>query len=151
MVFRVGRRLAPRCWPVNWRPARPLTAEGVVANLAPDGTTLLLALTDGRHQLSTTDGGAPRPAAGLRPGDRLIAWSRDSQAVYVQSGIQVPAQVERVVLATGARTFVRQLAPSGVGTVTSLYVADWVDDGRWYAYRFTSLPLDAFVVSGGVR
>lgn len=144
---------APRCYRVNrdGAPARPLAAEGVVANLAPDGTTLLLALTDGRHQLSTTDGGAPRPAAGLRPGDRLIAWSRDSQAVYVQSGIQVPAQVERVVLATGARTFVRQLTPSGVGTVTSLYVADWVDDGRWYAYRFTSLPSTLFVVSGGVR
>lgn len=144
---------APRCYRVDrdGAPARPLAAEGVVANVAPDGTTLLLALTDGRHQLSTIDGGALRPAAGLRPGDRLIAWSRDSQAVYVQSGIQVPAQVERVVLATGARTFVRQLTPSGVGTVTSLYVADWVDDGRWYAYRFTSLPSTLFVVSGGVR
>jgi hypothetical protein len=141
---------APRCYRVdrNGAPSRPLAAEGVVARVAPDGTTLLLALADGRYQLSTTDGQTPRPVAGLRPGDLLIAWSRDSQALYVQSGIQAPAQVERVVLATGARTVVRQLTPTGVGTVASLYVADWVDDGRWYAYRFTSLPSTLFVVSG---
>ena len=69
----------------------------------------------------------------------------------MQPGIQVPAQVERVMVATGARTVVRQLTPSGVGTIASLYVADWVDDGRWYAYRFTSLPSTLFVVSGVVR
>jgi len=144
---------APRCYRVDraGAAARPLAAEGVVANVAPDGTTLLLALADGRYQLSSVDGQTPRPVAGLRAGDRVIAWSRDSQALYVQSGIQVPAHVERVVLATGARTVVRDLIPSGVGTVTSLYVADWVDDGRWYAYRFTSLPSTLFVVNGGVR
>jgi dipeptidyl aminopeptidase/acylaminoacyl peptidase len=144
---------APRCYRIdrNGGPSLPLAAEGVVANVAPDGTTMLLALPDGRYQLSTIDGGTPRPVAGLQSADRIIAWSRDSQAIYVQSGIHVPAQVERVVLATGARTVVRQLTPSGVGTVASLYVADWVDDGRWYAYRFTSLPSTLFVVSSVVR
>jgi len=144
---------APRCYRIDRTGAssRPLAAEGVVARVAPDGATLLLALPDGRYQLSTVDGRTPQPVAGLRSGDRIIAWSRDSQAVFVQSGIQAPAQVERVVLATGARTVARQLTPSGAGTVTSLYVADWVDDGRWYAYRFTSLPSTLFVVSGGVR
>ncbi len=144
---------APRCYRVDRTggPTRPLAPEGVVARVAPDGATLLLALPDGRYQRSTLDGGTPTPVAGLRPGDLIVAWSRDSRSVYVQSGIQVPAHVERVVLATGARTIVRELTPSGVGTVTSLYVADWVDDGRWYAYRFTSLPSTLFVVSGGVR
>lgn len=144
---------APRCYRVDRTggPTRPLAPEGVVARVAPDGATLLLALPDGRYQRSTLDGGTPTPVAGLRPGDLIVAWSRDSRSVYVQSGIQVPAHVERVVLATGARTVVRELTPSGVATVTSLYVADWVDDGRWYAYRFTSLPSTLFVVSGGVR
>ena len=144
---------APRCYQIdrNGGAPQPLAAEGVLANVAPDGKTLLLAMPDGRYQLSTIDGAPPRPVAGLHSGDRLIAWSRDSQALYVQPGIQVPAQVERVMVATGARTVVRQLTPSGVGTIASLYVADWVDDGRWYAYRFTSLPSTLFVVSGVVR
>ncbi len=75
---------APRCYRVDRHggPSRPMAAEGVVARVAPDGTTLLLGLPDGRYQLSTIDGGTPRPVAGLRSGDLLIAWSRDSQAVY---------------------------------------------------------------------
>jgi eukaryotic-like serine/threonine-protein kinase len=144
---------APRCYRVylSGAPAQPLAEAGVRANVAPDGTTLLLALPDGRFQLSTIGGQSGRPVAGVRAGESLLAWSRDSQSIYVQSGIQAPAHVERIVLATGARTVVRELSPSDAGTVTSLYVADWVDDGRWYAYRFTSLPSTLFVVSGTVR
>ncbi len=92
-----------------------------------------------------------RPVRGLQPGDRQIAWSRDSQAVYVQQGFQLPANVERVALATGVRTIARQLQPEGVGAITALYVMDWVDEGRWYAYYYTSLPSTLFVVSGAIQ
>ncbi len=145
---------AARCYRVDRAgsaPPAPITPEGVLASLAPDGKTLLLALADGAFQLSSIDGGSPRPARGLRSGDRLIAWSRDGQAVYVQQGVQVPAAVERVMLATGERSVVRQLAPEGVGPITALYVMDWVDDGRWYAYYFTALPSTLFVVSGAIH
>jgi hypothetical protein len=103
-------------------------------------------MADGTFQLASIDGGQPRPVAGLRPGDRQIAWSRDGRSVYVQRGFQAPARVERVALATGARETVRQLAPEGVGAVTALYVMDWIDDGRGYAYYYTSLPSTMFVV-----
>ena len=144
---------APRCYGVDRAGSAPapVTPEGVLATLAPDGRTLLLAMPDGGFQLSSIDGGPARPVHGLRSGDRQIAWSRDSQAVYVQQGFQVPASVERVALATGARTVVRQLAPEGVGADRRLYVMDWVDDGRWYAYYYTSLPSTLFVVSGAIR
>jgi len=128
----------------------PLTPEGVLATLAPDGRTLLLALADGRFQLSSIEGGPPRPVEGLRPSDRQVGWSRDSQAVYVQPGLQVPATVERVELATGRRSVVRQLAPEGLGALAAIYVTDWIDDGRWYAYNYTSLPSTLFVVSGAI-
>ncbi len=125
-----------------------MTPEGILATLAPDGKTLLLTMPDGGFQLSSTDGGRSRPVDGLRIGDRQIAWSRDSQAIYVQRGFQAPATVERVALATGARSVVRQLAPEGESSITALYVTDWIDDGRWYAYYYTSLPSTLFVVSG---
>jgi hypothetical protein len=129
----------------------PLTPEGVLATLAPDGRTLLLAMPDGGFQLSSIDGGPTRPVHGLRSGDRQIAWSTDSRAIYVQQGFQSPATVDRVALETGARAVVRRIAPEGVSSITALYVMDWVDDGRWYAYYYTSLPSTLFVVTGAIH
>ena len=144
---------APRCYGIDraGSPPTPLTPEGVLATLAPDGRTLLLAMPDGVYRLSSIDGGPTRSVRGLQSGDRQIAWSRDGQSVYVQRGFTMPASVERVVLATGVRTTVRQLAPEGVTDITALYVMDWVDDGRWYAYYYTSLPSTLFVVNGAIH
>ena len=144
---------AARCYAVDRVGSTPIpvTPEGVLGRLAPDGTTLLLTMPDGGFQLSSIDGGQTRPVRGLQPGDRQIAWSRDSQAVYVQQGFQSPAKVERVALATGVRTIARQLQPEGVGAIAALYVMDWVDDGRWYAYYYTSLPSTLFVVNGAIQ
>ena len=144
---------APRCYSVDRTGSapRPMTPEGVLATLAPDGKTLLLAMPDGGFELSSVDGGTTRSVGGLRPGDRQIAWSADSRAVYVQRGFQAPAIVERVALATGERSIVRTLTPDGVGAISALYVMDWVDDGRWYAYYYTSLPSTLFVVHDAIH
>ena len=153
LVCGAEKSRAPRCYQLDrsGSPPAPATPEGVLATLAPDGRTLLLTPPDGRFQLSSIDGGSPRPVEGLRPGDRQVGWSRDSQALYVQAGLQVPATVERVELATGKRTLARQLAPEGLGSLAALYVTDWVDDGRWYVYNYTSLPSTLFVVSGAIE
>jgi eukaryotic-like serine/threonine-protein kinase len=144
---------AARCYGVGRAGSAPapLTPEGVLATLAPDGKTLLLAMPDGGFALSSLDGGPTRPVHGLRSDDRQIAWSRDGQAIYVQRGVQAPANVERIGLATGARAVVRQIAPEGVPSITALFVTDWVDDGRYYAYYFSSLPSTLFVVSGAIH
>jgi hypothetical protein len=146
------RARAPRCYrqDLSGSPPVPVTPEGVLASLAPDGRTLLLTLTAGGFQLASIEGGPPRPVAGLRADDQHIAWSRDSQAVYVQQGDGVPATVERVELATGKRSVVRRLAPEGTGAVAYVSVADWVDDGRGYAYNYTSLPSTLFVVTRAI-
>jgi dipeptidyl aminopeptidase/acylaminoacyl peptidase len=144
---------APRCYGVNragGAPA-PLTPEGTLATLAPDGKTLLLRAADGSARLAAIDGGASRPVLGLTPGDRQVGWSGDGRAIYVQHDFRVPGVVERVTLATGARTIVQQVAPEGESSVTALYVMDWVDDGRWYAYYFTSLPSTLFEVRGAIQ
>jgi hypothetical protein len=140
---------APRCYEqgVSGSAPRPLTPEGVLASLAPDGKTLLLTMPDGSSRLSFTDGGASRPLTALRAGDRQIAWSRDSQAIYVQHGLDVPAVVERVDLSSGERTVAARLTPEGLGAIAMIYVIDWVEDGRWYVYNYTSIPSTLFVVS----
>jgi hypothetical protein len=144
---------APRCYEqdIGGSPPRPLTPEGVLASVAPDGRTLLLTGQDGSSQLSAIGGGSAQPVPALTATDRRIAWSRDSRAVYVQRGLDVPAVVERVDLATGARTVVGRLAPEGIGGLAMIYVMAWADDGRWYAYNYTSVPSTLFVVSGAMR
>ena len=148
-----GASRAPRCYQQDLAGSapEPLTPEGVLASLAPDGRTLLLTLRDGSSQLSSVAGGPARPVAALRLEDRRIAWSRDSRSVFVQRGVRAPAVVERVDLTTGERTTVATLAPEGIGAVAMIYVTDWVDDGRWYAYNYTSVPSTLFVVSGASR
>jgi Tol biopolymer transport system component len=160
--FPDGRRLlvcgseparAPRCYTqdLSGGAPKPLTAECLLATLAPDGRTLLLTLQDGSRQLSSIDGGPSRPITALRPSDRQIAWSRDSQALYVQRGLEVPAIIDRIDLTTGTRTLVRELAPGNVSALSAIYVSDWVEDGRWYAYNYTSLTSTLFLVTGGMH
>ena len=141
---------APRCFEqdLGGSTPKPLTPEGVLATLAPDGRTMLLAMPDGTFQLAGIDGGVARPVNALRAADRQIAWSRDNRSVFVQSGLEAPATVERINLISGERVTVRQLAPDGVGSIASISVTDWVEDGRWYAYNYTSLASTLFVVSG---
>ena len=122
----------------------------MLASLAPDGRTLLLTLQDGSRRASSIGGDAPRPVSALAPADRLVAWSSDSRAVYVQRGLDVPAILDRVDLATGTRTMVRQLTPPGGDAVATMYVIDWVDDGGWFAYNYRSLTSTLFVVTGAI-
>jgi hypothetical protein len=161
--FPDGRRLlvcgseaarAPRCYTQDLAGGgapKPLTAECRGATLAPDGRTLLLTLQDGSWRLSSIDGGPSRAAMGLRPGDRPIAWSGDNQSVYVQRGREVPAIVDRVTLTTGARTTVREIAPADVPAISGISVSDWIADGRWYAYNYTSVTSTLFLVTGAMQ
>jgi Tol biopolymer transport system component len=169
--FPDGRRLlvcgseaarAPRCYTqdLSGGVPKPATAECRDATLAPDGQTLLLTLQDGSWRLSSIgsgdggsagDAGPSRPAMGLRPGDRPIAWSRDNQSVYVQRGREVPAIVDRVTLTTGARATVREIAPADVASLSAIFVSDWIDEGRGYAYNYTSVTSTLFLVNGAMH
>jgi hypothetical protein len=84
----------------------------------------------------------------LQPGDEVIAWSRDSRAVYVQRGLAVPVRVERVALDVPVRTLAREISPQDAGPITMLYVTDWIDDGEGFVYNYTTQPSTLFVVKG---
>ena len=139
----------PRCFrtDLDGTAFTPLTDEGVRAALGPDGTTLLLTAADGTASVQR-GADPPRPVASMGAGDRVVGWSRDASAVYLQRGLDVPVRVERVTLATGDRAVVKTIAPEGIGLPATAIVADWVDDGRWYAYNYSSSPSVLFVVTG---
>ena len=56
--------------------------------------------------------------------------------------------LERIDLATGARAIERTLASQSLGSPVQVLVADWVDDGRWYAYNYSTVPSILFAVTG---
>lgn len=140
----------PRCYrtDLDGTDFVPLTADGVRASLAPDGATLLLMMADGSAQVGRIGEPATRVVPAVTAGDRVVGWSRDSTAVFLQRGFDVPVEIARVDLATGARVSAGSLAPEGVGAPATVLVADWQDDGRAYAYNYTSVPSVLFVVTG---
>jgi len=140
----------PRCFRTDLSGATftPVSDEAASIALAPDGRTVLVTSADGARRLSTLGTSDSRPLAALTAADRVVGWSRHSTAVFVQRGTEVPALVERVDLATGARTPSRTLVPAGVDAAATVLVADWVSDGQWYAYNYTHSPSVLFVVTG---
>ena len=91
---------------------------------------------------------ASAPVPALTAADRVVGWSRDSTAVFVQREYETPVRIDRVHLATGERTVAHTLATAPLGEPASVLVADWIDEGRAYAYNYSVSPSVLFLVSG---
>src|ERR1051325_9729038 len=70
------------------------------------------------------------------------------RSVFVQRGIGVPAQIERVDLTAGVRTRVVALAPPDLAGVNALWGVHWLDDGAAYTYTYGRQLSKLFVASG---
>jgi len=129
----------------------PLTPEGVArALIAPDERTLLTRSANGTYEIRSGANDQASPARGLTPTDVPLRWSADSQSVVVTTRGRIPALVERVNVATGARTTLRELAPTDRAGLTSVLLTDWIDDGRGYVYQYQR-SLSTLFVATGVR
>lgn len=133
-------------------PPQAITPEGVnqyAYALSPDGNQIAAAMgPDSKSFLFPTSGGAPRPIAGLQPGDWPIGWSEDSRYLYTYRFGELPATISRFELATGKKTLWKQLMPpepSGVDIVSPILVTP---DGKSYAYGFVRTFSDLYVVEG---
>jgi hypothetical protein len=117
-----------------------------LAYLAPDGRTLLTIGAEPRFQISTIDGGPPRPAAGLGNTDEPIRWASDGRSVFVQTTSAVPAQINRIDVFTGRRTFVRELAPPDRAGLVGVFGVDLLGDAASHAYTYWKRTSTLFVV-----
>jgi hypothetical protein len=141
---------ASRCYRVEARAgATPeaVTPEGAVgAILGSDDRTLLILMKDRTFRRTTIGGDAGTPVGSVRPDDIVLALSRDLKSVFVKTR-SVPARIERVDLATGARTLAKTIGPPESTGVTGVQLWDWQDNGG-YAYSFNRTFSQLFVVSG---
>jgi len=142
----------PRCYKQEAPSGTPraVTPEGVTAGLlAEDGRTLLVKTTDGRYQMFAIGDSTVLPVKGLTADDYPMAWTPDRRAVVVYS-LDVPARIQRVDVATGARALLRDLAPPDRVGVTSIMPSQWTDGGG-HVYTYIRKLSRLFVVASGER
>jgi serine/threonine protein kinase len=125
---------------------RAVTPDGIrIAQLAPDGRTMLTLSTSGEYGVWTLGSNQIVPVRGLTHDDVWVGWTEDSRALVVNAGHRVPARVERIEWTTGVRTFERDVMPTESAGVMLVDISQWLDGGRGYVYDYTR-QLDALYV-----
>ena len=160
MWFPDGKRLLlagsnpgrpPRMWvrDLETGPPKPITPEGIAAGkISPDGKLVAAAnMKTEDWALYPVDGGEARPIAGARPGDEVLGFDDKGQSLNVYSG-GLKLRVERLDLATGKRTFVREVTPADPTGVTRISSLQMTPDGRAYCYSFMRSLSRLYMVDG---
>ncbi len=129
--------------------ARAISMEGVASNvLSPDGKFIAARGPDRKTYLFAVEGGEPKPVAGVQPDEFPTSWSSDGHSLFVITRGQIPAQVFRVDVATGQRTFWRSFEPAdsaGIDTIRGVLVSS---DNKAYVYGYSRTLSDLYLVEG---
>ena len=122
------------------------------AAIAPDGSWVMAKGGAGCF-LYRFDGSSPQPVPWLTPTDQLLPWVVDAHSVLVIVGPwrQIPVHIEKVEIATGRRTFFREISPPNQTGVLECNVTDFSRDFNSYAYDATSVFSSLFLVKPEAR
>jgi len=127
----------------------PLTPAGVTRGWsARDSRTVLARMGERDWQLFDGSGGPGRLVPGDHANDEVVGWSRDARSVFVRASTEVPAQIDRIDLTTGARTHVREIMPPDRAGVMMVTVGRIINDGQHYTYDYWRQVTKAIVVTG---
>ncbi|HLY43425.1 MAG TPA: winged helix-turn-helix domain-containing protein [Terracidiphilus sp.] len=142
---------AARCFvqSIDGGKPRPVTPEGVgFCRISPDGKLIAANGTKATPmQFYPMDGSAPRPIPGLQPGES-VAWTSDPNVLYVAQHEKASIRVFRLDLRTGQRKLFQEISvPDGPGICDMTHVL-FSPDGRAYAYGYTRLLSDLYMVAG---
>jgi serine/threonine protein kinase/Tol biopolymer transport system component len=132
---------------------RAISPEGIVAALpgfavSPDGKSVAAIGPGHKAMLFPVEGGQAREISGVADGEFPLRFSADGRSLYLWKRGDVPARVNRLEIATGKSEPWKDLIPadpSGVERISNVLVTP---DGKGYAYCFTRLLSDLFVVEG---
>ncbi len=133
--------------------ARAVTTEGIDTAfpgfaISPDGKVVAAIGPDHKGVLFPMDGNGPaRPIAGLVNGEFPLRFSQDGKSLFVWKR-DLPARVYTIDLQSGRHELWKELMPldpSGVERISNVVVTP---DGKSYAYTYSRLLSDLFVVEG---
>ena len=134
---------------------RPVGGEGVLlvsysSLISPDGRRVPIIQRDKTVALLPLEGagGDPTPIPGLAPGELPCGWDSEGKAVFVYRPGQLPAKVEILELATGARRPWRELMPRDPAGVNFIRPPHITRDGTAYAYSYARTLSRLFVARG---
>ena len=130
---------------------KPIFEEGVVAEaVTPDGRTVLALDRDRTWRWYPVDGSASRVAVGMTPLDRagrVVGWSGDGRELFIRTGSDVPARIDRLDVATGRRTLLAEVGPADRTGLFSFSPTSVTKDARQYAYGYAKRLSTLFVVT----
>jgi len=130
--------------------AHHFSMEGIASGmvLSRDGTTVAARGPDQKTYLFPVNGGDAKVVADTQPGEFPTAWSDDGRSLFVITRGQIPAQVFRIDVATGQRTFWRSFEPAdaaGIDTIRGILISA---DEKSYVYGYTRTLSDLYLVEG---
>jgi tRNA A-37 threonylcarbamoyl transferase component Bud32/Tol biopolymer transport system component len=119
------------------RELRPVTPAGTdLGILLSDGRAVLAQRQDGHWVRYSLAGGAEAEMPQIDAAEEVIGFSSDGQSLFVYRPRQMPSAIERLDLATGARSQFRALAPPDAAGATRFWFAVVSADESAYAYTF---------------
>jgi Tol biopolymer transport system component len=131
---------------------RAVTTEGIDTAfpgfaVSPNGRVVAAIGPDHKGVLFPMAGGEAKPIAGLVNGEFPLRFSADGTSLFVWKR-DLPARVYTVALDSGKHEVWKELMPvdpSGVERISNVVVTP---DGKYYAYTYSRLLSDLFVVEG---
>jgi eukaryotic-like serine/threonine-protein kinase len=128
---------------------KPLTPENYdVGPLSHGDRTIVLLAVDGTSQLFDLATMSVRPLPGAETGDNFIDWSADDRSLFVQKRGDVVGRLERLDVASGRRTLVRELKPPDRTTLMRVNISSVFKDGAGYSYNYWKRPSRLLVARG---
>jgi eukaryotic-like serine/threonine-protein kinase len=127
---------------------RAITPEGFALlghPLSPDGKRAALGTGDGIALLSV-DTGEPQLLRGSQPGDQVVRWTKDGQALFVGSSGDTSCAVSRLDVQAGTRTPWKTFSPADLAGVVAVACPLISADEQHYVFGYTRELSDLFLV-----
>ncbi|HEV7764757.1 MAG TPA: hypothetical protein VGQ76_07145, partial [Thermoanaerobaculia bacterium] len=134
--------------------AKPISPEKIWGN----GSRTFVVSPDGRHVAGMTetqtialyalDGTTAVPVAGAVKGEIPIQWSSDGASLLVHDPTALPARVNRITLATGAREPWKEFMPPDPAGVYKIAPVLVTPQGDAYAYNAMRVLSELYVAEG---
>jgi hypothetical protein len=145
----------PRCYKQNLPAGAPtaITPEGVVGvRISSDGQYLAYRDTGrdsgGEWKILTFADNTVRPIPGLRPDYNVVAWATDGKSLFAAASNEIPAPLYRIDVRTGSRTLIKELAPADRTALNLIWVTSVIDDARGYAYGYSRVSAQLYLMQG---
>jgi eukaryotic-like serine/threonine-protein kinase len=135
---------------VNGGLPKPLTPEdtrGLAISPAGD----MVAVVGGQPEemsIWPMTGGQPRKVSGFKQDDRPVAWSSDGRSMWVFRRGEVPGNIYQLDLTSGERRLWKSLVPPDSAGVYSIVEFRITPKGDAYAYGYSRLLSQLYLVRG---